>query len=544
MVLSLQTKTIPPSSLGLLIPAIQADSTSIETDVNTATANIITNTADIATNVADIDVLEEERVTYDQIQEYVSQNEAGLYFDGINDVCSLSQVVPQLVQTWNTQGAILWTGRLMRAANQTLVCAADTAGTNEYIIMKALSTNKITCECRVAGTVAWSFTTTDAVITTGQKFSVMLQQDGTAPYLLVNREVVAITFTVSTNKTRWFAITTNVDNVTLMYDSINGAGSANFAQGIVNRCALFTQMPTLIEAKNICNGGEIPYKYKGANNTEHLTELNFATHVNWAVTGDWSDAGGNAAFTFAADATSTLVQAFGGMAVRAESGKQYCFKYVCAAAVAPDGTHNTFIANTFANAAVPLAVTAGTKYARFESNANAYTADFAIVTVVTGGTVGTYTYDDVSLFKVGCVMDLEAKDLGALQWKDNGGNAYVAAITGAVSFNLNTEKNQVVYWSSIGSDTNGVVVPAGYRLDAIIVKETANHALTGDLDIGTAGGGTQVVNSGVVGALAMVDLTLVAKAYSTTAAQTLYVSSSNWDTAVVNIWFVMSKFTV
>ena len=88
-------------------------------------------------------------------------------------------------------------------------------------------------------------------------------------------------------------------------------------------------------------------------------------------------------------------------------------------------------------------------------------------------------------------------------------------------------------------------VPAGFYIDQVVVKETANHAITGGLKFGTTNGGTDVIIALAVGALGLVKVTdaaLLKSIFSLTANQTIYFDAvSSWNSAVVDVYIVLKK---
>ncbi len=87
-----------------------------------------------------------------------------------------------------------------------------------------------------------------------------------------------------------------------------------------------------------------------------------------------------------------------------------------------------------------------------------------------------------------------------------------------------------------------VYIPAGYEIDSIFVEETAGNA-AGNISIGTAAAGTQIVNAFTVGASADLKMTLVSTGtyFSKTADQDIYISSSAWGTGVLDVTINCSK---
>lgn len=131
---------------------------------------------------------------------------------------------------------------------------------------------------------------------------------------------------------------------------------------------------------------------------QSLDEIDFATNVNWDVTGQWDDTGGNAALVFAAGAIGgTLTQVNADMASAALDSKEYVFTYTVAVTTAPDGDFALVISAGVPESDVTLPYTAGTHSVYFQSAAAASAADFVITASETTATQGSITIDNVSL---------------------------------------------------------------------------------------------------------------------------------------------------
>ena len=465
----------------------------------------------------------------------------GIYFDGSDDYLNLDDVVASVIQTYNTTGALFVEFQPIALAAGVLISLGDTSAA-EYIQISTTAAGKITCECKDAGTSAWKFTTTSAELEAGKTYGIMLTHNATAPVLYVNREAVPISYSVTTDKTKFFADTTGIDNGRAMCNSIAAAGNANFLNGILHRLAIFNDCPSAAEAYEICRGGKIPYKYQGASTTQHFDETDFATHANWDVTNDMDDSGGNCTYTWSANQTSTLAQVAADRAAAGKSRKRYLFKYGMTASVAADGDLAMTVADGFADGAQALTLTTGTHYIRFTSKAAAEAAAFTISAVSGTDTQGTYVIDDVSLLQVGAVLELDAAGIGHLQWRDTN-NKEIATLVGAVPVCLPVSHKEVYLAKTIAADTDVAgLVPAGYCIDKIIVENNTANAITGGLNIGTATGGQQVVNTEAVGANALVVCTLVDGLFSTSAAQLISITDeTSWNSASIDVYFVMEK---
>jgi len=84
-------------------------------------------------------------------------------------------------------------------------------------------------------------------------------------------------------------------------------------------------------------------------------------------------------------------------------------------------------------------------------------------------------------------------------------------------------------------------VPAGYEITSIIIEETSGNAVTGDVDIGTTNGGTEIVSSEAVGSNALVSATLIDTIYSLVSHQAVYITSTNWGSATVSVYISLQK---
>lgn len=131
-----------------------------------------------------------------------------------------------------------------------------------------------------------------------------------------------------------------------------------------------------------------------------LDEVDFATHAEWDVTGQWDDAGGNASLVFAAGAMAgTLTQINADQAAKAVNNKEYVFKYEVTVntPIAPAGSVVATLSGIPLTGQV-LSLAAGTHYVYFQSAADADAQDFLITAVDDQN--GTTTAGDVDIDNV------------------------------------------------------------------------------------------------------------------------------------------------
>ena len=158
------------------------------------------------------------------------------------------------------------------------------------------------------------------------------------------------------------------------------------------------------------------------------------------------------------------------------------------------------------------------------------------------GTTPTKWLASSTVVQIGCVLNLDPSGIGQNQWLDSSGNNLHGTVSGAIPTNLPTnhvEKYQVFDISSNQTFT----LPTGYKVKSAVVEETSGNALTGDLDVGIGALGQEIVNSEAVGASTVVNCTIVNSGalQSTSADTTITISSSDWGSAVLDIFVEMIR---
>ena len=131
---------------------------------------------------------------------------------------------------------------------------------------------------------------------------------------------------------------------------------------------------------------------------ESLDEVSFTTHASWDITNDLDDSGGNAAYVWTANQTSTLTQIQANLAIAGVGNYYYKFVYTIAVTTAFDGNGAATITTGFAGTAQTLDLTAGTHTLYFKSKATP--VDFVISVVSGTDTEGSFTLDDLSLKQI------------------------------------------------------------------------------------------------------------------------------------------------
>lgn len=87
-----------------------------------------------------------------------------------------------------------------------------------------------------------------------------------------------------------------------------------------------------------------------------------------------------------------------------------------------------------------------------------------------------------------------------------------------------------------------IILTAGYKIDTIILKETAGNAVTGGIDIGSTTSGNDIVSAEAVSASSENDATIIKPFFSTTTDTDLYISAATaWNNADITVYITLKK---
>ncbi len=208
--------------------------------------------------------------------------------DGSDDYISLDSLAAELADASNSEGAIVWTGTIadLSTAGQVVVGFGDTDA-NTFINLWP-SSGKIGADIRISGTAQWLFTT-DNTFSDDAEYTIALVHDGTAPVLYVNGALQAITFSVSTDKTKWFSGAPLIDNCRIGCYNNHSVSNAGFAETATSRFSAWNHALSADEVKALSSGGSVPYKYKDADQTAQTSgtlTIGKAYRITTFVAGD------------------------------------------------------------------------------------------------------------------------------------------------------------------------------------------------------------------------------------------------------------------
>lgn len=92
---------------------------------------------------------------------------------------------------------------------------------------------------------------------------------------------------------------------------------------------------------------------------------------------------------------------------------------------------------------------------------------------------------------------------------------------------------------------NSFIIPAGYSISQIVVRNTTANEVIGGLKFGTTDGATDIVLALTTGAnalLAIADVDILKKVFSFTLAQTVFVNAVvSWNSANISIYVTLNR---
>ncbi|MBX3008605.1 MAG: LamG domain-containing protein [Melioribacteraceae bacterium] len=334
------------------------------------------------------------------------------------------------------------------------------------------------------------------------------------------------------------AVAGSVDGGSITNGDILAFGRRNtsavdYFRGTIYSSQLFNRALTQSEVLAYYNNGSpteysMPYADRGASNTNLIGALNFASgwSLNSGVSVDnasqYTSTGNGGVYRNIGITTSNFFKIFRirlagtttATSIKLGRINSSAFYYIEGLTGSFDTTF-TFVGN-------------GLSYGMALENVGAGTTNITTFEVIT----------------IGNVLDLQPQWAGQFGWIDNSGNRLHGQTSGspialAVGVNANYKD---IKTAITGNTTLTNVIPKEYRIRGILVNNTTANAVT--ISIGTSSGGTQVVNAKACGAgLTFInDAEILAKIFSLTADQTLFVHSANWNSSSINVEFSLSKY--
>ena len=194
-------------------------------------------------------------------------------------------------------------------------------------------------------------------------------------------------------------------------------GSSRFFPGEISRVLHGNKALTATEVKQLYSGASVPFKYKGASQTELVTLGDFSASTGWTAQSGWAIGSNVLTASSAADNYATFR-----IATDVKLGKRY---------------RVVFTVSGYSSGGVAFRFGANQKGTTRSSNAT-FSEDVT-VTDATGSTyiglvaVGTTSLvvDNFSIVQIGAVAEYDGSGVGASRWDDKSGNELHGTVSGA-----------------------------------------------------------------------------------------------------------------
>lgn len=316
--------------------------------------------------------------------------------------------------------------------------------------------------------------------------------------------------------------------------------------------------------KAIINGGDVPFKYTGASQTEMVVNGGFETAGGggadiWA---DWTEQVTNGALANdvgivhggvdSAKITAGASRDTGVYStITVVPDKRYRFSFWSYGDGTNEGRYIVYDNTNFV--AIQALTGSGNTAAAWAKTICEFTVPAECVAVRLylrcANLDATVVYfDDVSLTQIGCVLQLEQDGIGHNQWIDKSGNELHGTVSGALPTNLPTDHREKYVDLTLTGDSS-FTLPKGYQVKSITFK--SDGAIGGGIDVGTTNGGGELVAAEAIGGAVTVLATLIDAVTIggtfTTADDILYVTDADgtgWDGASVEMRVEMERLTV
>jgi len=215
--------------------------------------------------------------------------------------------------------------------------------------------------------------------------------------------------------------TTNGENLYIGRNTNN----TSYAAIEISDVKIFNNALTATEVKELYSGASVPFKYKGANQTDMVTNGGFDSDSGWTKSAPWTIADGVASYDDAS--TNPIYQA-----IPITNGKRYrvtltisnssslaCF------AIKTDNLYMTIISSS-----PSLAHFVNTGDGTYVVDVQA-AEDSTYFKLHGHDSGGTFDVDDISMVPIGAVAEWDGSGVGASRWDDKSGNELHGTVSGA-----------------------------------------------------------------------------------------------------------------
>ena len=189
------------------------------------------------------------------------RNRYSLLFDGVNEYINIDSLTGTLSAT-TTGTWSLWVRPMAATPSvQTVLIGFSQSGSNNNHMEIILRTSgQLDFQATIPGaqSIDWAFNPDVNPLSDNKWTHIVLVQNGISPICYINGIAVAITFSVSVNKTRWFNSYTGANQLNaadIGARDISG-GEVNFWNGNIDEVGFFNTNLSEAQVNEIYNGGK------------------------------------------------------------------------------------------------------------------------------------------------------------------------------------------------------------------------------------------------------------------------------------------------
>ena len=228
----------------------------------------------------------------------------------------------------------------------------------------------------------------------------------------------------------------------------NGSLQLPILNGDIQRFAVHNHALTATEVKELYSGASVPFKYKGANQTNLVTNGGFDSNTNdWdAQNGTLSSESGGQSGNCLKVLQTTGSSAYASQDITTVIGKRYRFSFYVKQGNNANGAHARVGTSQFGNEVsgdLSLTVTGSFVQHSIEFTATTTTS---YIQVASGFTASTYQlFDTITCVPIGAVAEYDGSGVDSDRWMDKSGNDLHGTVSGATVENAPSGDDGLVY---------------------------------------------------------------------------------------------------
>ncbi len=378
------------------------------------------------------------------------------WFDGVDDYIDITSVSDSSVGVRDlTTGyveALFRTGNTPSGMH--VVCFGSTTGNTRNHMICTNGSSQLYVDLEIGNVRKYSGAGS-TTLQSNTTYHVLFVHNGTTPKLYLNGVEETITFSITVDKTVWNDSNSNWNRGSICSHQSAGDPRGCYEAEAVYRVRFGNHVPSDAEIKELYSGASVPYKYKGANQTELVTGGDMSNAASWTITGSnvTINASSNGLLQYDDLGASNITQN-----LTIEKGKNYRLElttsnlvggigWIRFAVISDGGVWAKFPFRRVSDDSLLdyTSWTAGTHSIDVYAVEDAAKIGFAFATTGDAGDV-----DNISLVRIGAVAEYDGSGASDTVWYDKSGNDLNGTVTGGATLENKLDTIQ----------TSGITFPA------------------------------------------------------------------------------------